>query len=421
MTCYARPDKRPDGKYYGFHHCEVWCANAKQASDWMCLRLGFRRIAYRGLETGSRSVVTHVIEQGNIRMSYTSALTPAAARDSETGIGAFIGEHGDAVRDVAFLVDDCAGIWRRAVDAGAKSLLAPTRYDDENGAVMMARIATYGDCVHSLIENVSYKGPFLPGFVAVPRDSADCGDLPALLPSVGLLECDHVVGNQPADAMTPVAEWYSSVLDFHQFWSVDDTQVHTEYSALRSIVMCDFDRVVKMPINEPAAGKRTSQIQEYVDYHGGAGVQHIALRTRDIIGAVTALKARGTQFLSIPSAYYADLRKRLRASRVRVTEDLDKIEALSILVDFDDKGYLLQIFTKPVEDRPTLFYEVIQRQNHDGFGAGNFKALFESIEIEQAKRGNLLETEIADAAEKAAGAAKAAHYAGVNPAMRAKL
>lgn len=202
---------------------------------------------------------------------------------------------------------------------------------------------------------------------------------------------DHCVGNQPEGKLIEVANWYKDVLDFHQFWSVDDTQVHTDYSALRSIVMCDYDRIVKLPLNEPAPGKRPSQIKEYVDYHGGPGVQHIALRTRDIIKAVKNLKARGMKFLTIPDEYYDDLRLRLKDSVISVQEDMDILQSLNILVDFDDRGYLLQIFTEEVEDRPTLFYEVIQRRNNDGFGAGNFKALFTAIEIAQDKRGNLHE------------------------------
>ena len=202
-------------------------------------------------------------------------------------------------------------------------------------------------------------------------------------------QIDHCVGNQPDLEMEPAAQWYEKMLDFHRYWSVDDSMIHTEYSSLRSIVMCDFDENIKMPINEPAPGKRKSQIQEYVDYYGGAGVQHIAMRTNDIIDTVTKMKERGIEFLTIPKAYYENLRKGLAATGVNVEEDMDTIEKLNILIDYDDKGYLLQIFTKPVEDRPTLFYEVIQRHNHNGFGAGNFKSLFESIEIEQARRGNL--------------------------------
>lgn len=204
-----------------------------------------------------------------------------------------------------------------------------------------------------------------------------------------LSHIDHCVGNQPDLQMEPTAQWYEKMLDFHRYWSVDDSMMHTEYSALRSIVMADFDEVIKMPINEPAPGKRKSQIQEFVDYYGGPGVQHIALRCDDIIYSIEKLKARGVEFLKVPESYYENLRKGLAASKVDVTQDLDIIQKLSILVDYDDNGYLLQLFTKPIEDRPTLFIEIIQRCNHNGFGAGNFKSLFEAIELEQAKRGNL--------------------------------
>jgi len=350
----------------------------------MCLRMGFRKIAYKGLETGSREFCSHVVRQKNIVFCFTSPLNPEPSFESK-----FIQVHGDAVRDIAVKVDDARKIWQQAVDRGAKSVSPPQEYKDKNGTVIKASLQTYGDTIHTLIQNVNYKGPFLPGFEAV---AADIDPLSNELGDVGLEIIDHCVGNQPDGKMVEVANWYSKMLDFHQFWSVDDTIVHTEHSALRSIVMCDFDRVVKLPINEPAAGTKRgkSQIQEYVEYHGGAGVQHIALRTRDIIKAVSLLRQRGVKFLDIPSEYYDDLRVRLKNSPVVVKEDLDILEKLNILVDFDDKGYLLQIFTENAEDRPTLFYEVIQRNNHDGFGAGNFKALFTSIERAQSRRGNLM-------------------------------
>jgi len=383
MTCYERPDKRPEGTFHGFHHCEFLCSNAKQAADWLCLRMGFQRIAYKGLETGSREFCSHVVRQNRVTMCFTSPLNPSPSFENQ-----FIKTHGDAVRDIAMRVDDCKLIWKKAVDRGAVSVQEPTEYKDEHGAVLMAALQTYGDTIHTLIEYKGYKGPFLPGFVAV---NVEDDPLSLELGGVGLEIIDHCVGNQPNGKMVEVADWYSKMLDFHQFWSVDDTQVHTEYSALRSIVMCDFDRVVKLPLNEPAEGTKRgkSQIQEYVEYHGGAGVQHIALRTRDIIKAVSALRKRGVKFLTIPDEYYDDLRIRLKNSPVHVREDIDILQKLQILVDFDDKGYLLQIFTENAEDRPTLFYEVIQRNNHDGFGAGNFKALFQSIEAAQHKRGNL--------------------------------
>lgn len=213
--------------------------------------------------------------------------------------------------------------------------------------------------------------------------------LARITPAVGLNFIDHIVGNQPDHEMIPVVEWYEKMLDFHRFWSVDDSMIHTEYSSLRSVVVTDFDEVIKMPINEPAQGKKKSQIQEYVDYWGGGGVQHVALNTTDIITAVTHMRSRGLQFLTIPDSYYKNLREKLKSSPVQVKEDLDVLQKLHILIDYDDKGYLLQIFTKPSQDRPTLFYEIIQRNNHQGFGAGNFKSLFEAIERDQAERGNL--------------------------------
>eukprot|EP01083_Nonionella_stella_P089119 248637_1 len=388
MTCYPRPDKRPDVTFHGFHHCEFFCGNAKQASDWMCLRFGFKPVAYKGLETGSRELCSHVVQQGKVFFCFTSPLNPQASIESK-----FIELHGDGVRDVAMRVDDARKIWEKAVSKGARSVSAPKEYSDKHGSVIMASLQTYGDTIHTLIEYKDYNGPFLPGFTAVPHD---IDPLANELGEVGLEFIDHCVGNQPDGKMIEVANWYSNCLDFHQFWSVDDTQVHTEYSALRSIVMCDYDRVVKMPINEPASGGKRgkSQIQEYVDYHGGAGVQHIALRTKDIIKSVSLLRRRGVKFLDIPPEYYDDLEIRLANSRVKVKEDLNVIRDLNILVDFDDEGYLLQIFTGNVEDRPTLFYEIIQREHHEGFGAGNFKALFVSLEHAQNRRGNLLPSKL---------------------------
>ncbi len=250
----------------------------------------------------------------------------------------------------------------------------------------MASIATYGDTIHTFVQRKRYHGIFLPNYVPVTEKDP----LESLLPSAKLNFIDHCVGNQPDLQMIQACELYERQIGFHRFWSVDDEQIHTEYSALRSIVMADWDERVKMPINEPAVGKKKSQIQEFVEYYGGAGVQHIALNTNDIIGAVQNLRDRGSEFLTIPSTYYTRLRERLAAqSSIQVRESIDELEKLHILVDYDENGYLLQIFTKPIEDRPTLFLEVIQRYNHQGFGAGNFKSLFESIEMEQEKRGNL--------------------------------
>jgi len=294
------------------------------------------------------------------------------------------------VKDVAFEVDDCRAIYKAAVARGAKSVREPTEVKDDNGSVWIATIQTYGDTVHSFIEKKGYKGNFLPGYQVVE----DTDPLIELLPDTGIHFVDHVVGNQPDKAMEPLVEWYTKVLNFHRFWSVDDSVMHTEYSALRSVVVTDPSEKVKMPINEPAAGKKKSQIQEYVEFYGGPGVQHIALNTSNIIEAIRALRKRGVKFLNVPDTYYTQLRERLAKAPIKVEEDLDVLQSLSILVDFDDKGYLLQLFTKPLEDRPTLFIEIIQRRNNSGFGIGNFKSLFMAIERDQALRGTLEDTKM---------------------------
>jgi 4-hydroxyphenylpyruvate dioxygenase len=378
---YKKSDVRPEvGKWDGFDHVHFYVSNAKQVAAWYCLRMGFHQVAYRGLETGSRDIVTHVVKQGKIIFAFSSPLNPSQSPEARE-----IMIRGDAAQDVAFRCGDVKAIYAKAIERGGESVLAPVEEKDEYGSVIRATVKTYGNVVHSFIQRNDYKGVFLPGYKAVDQKDPLADSLPA----VGLAFIDHVVGNQPDNEMVPAADWYCKVLQFHRFWSVDDSVMHSKYSALRSIVVTDWDETIKMPINEPAPGKRKSQIQEFVDYHGGPGVQHIALNTPDILKAITVLRGRGLDFLRVPKEYYEDLRKRLAKSPIKISESLDEIERLAILVDFDDKGYLLQLFTKPVEDRPTLFYEVIQRHNHWGFGAGNFKALFEAIEDEQAKRGNL--------------------------------
>jgi len=310
----------------------------------------------------------------------TSPLNPGDKK-----LGEFIVLHGDGVKDVAIEVDDCRAVFEFAKKNGAGIVKEPWEESNEHGTVVFATIKTYGDTVHTFVERKNYKGFFLPGFHKVE----DNDPFVTFTEPIGLKFIDHIVGNQPDGEMKQAVEYYEKILGFHQFWSVDDSIIHTEYSSLRSIVVSDPSDKIKLPINEPANGKRKSQIQEYVDYFGTAGVQHIALNTPDIIKAITHLRARGVQFISVPKTYYDDLRVRLSRSSVKIEEDLDVLEKLNILVDFDDQGYLLQIFTKPVQDRPTLFYEVIQRHGHNGFGAGNFKSLFEAIERDQAERGNL--------------------------------
>ncbi|KND00084.1 4-hydroxyphenylpyruvate dioxygenase [Spizellomyces punctatus DAOM BR117] len=379
MTSYERGARPDNGRYHGYDHLTFWVGNAKQAASFYVTRFGFEAIGYKGLETGHRQIVSHAVRQNGIVFVFQSPLEP-----NNKILSDFHSVHGDAVKNVAFAVDDCRTIYKKAVERGAKSIREPWEETDENGTVVMATIATYGDVEHTFVERTKYNGPFLPGFVTPPVDP-----IVSFLPPTNLLKIDHIVGNQPDNEMVSACDLYERTLDFHRFWSVDDSQIHTEYSALRSIVMTDYDEVVKMPVNEPAVGKKKSQIQEYVDYHGGAGVQHIALRTEDVITSVTNLRKRGVEFLSIPPVYYENLRLRLSTSSTKITESLDILQQLHILVDYDENGYLLQIFTKPVEDRPTLFIEIIQRKNHQGFGAGNFKALFEAIEHEQERRGNL--------------------------------
>ena len=370
----------PPSQYTGYDHLHFWVTNAKQAASFYTLRFGFELIAYRGLETGSRDVVTHVVRQNAIVLAFSSPLNPV-----ESEMTRRIAIKGDAVKDVAFSVTECADVYARAVERGAVSVQAPIKLEDADGHVVLATIQTYGDVTHTLVERRAYKGAFLPGYTA--RSTVD--PLSSLVASPNLLFVDHIVGNQPDHEMLTAVDWYERVLGFHRFWSVDDSQIHTQYSSLRSIVMADPTDAVKMPINEPAAGKRKSQIQEYIDYHGGAGVQHVALRTDDILRSLPVLRSRGLEFLATPASYYADVRARLARSSLHVKESLEELERQHVLIDFDDTGYLLQIFSRPVEDRPTLFFEVIQREGHQGFGAGNFKALFEAIEREQAERGNL--------------------------------
>jgi 4-hydroxyphenylpyruvate dioxygenase len=343
-------------------------------------RLGFAPVVYKGLETGSREYAHHVVRQNNITFEFVSPYNP-----DNNEFYRELNQHGDFAKDVAFTVEDAKACYDMAIAEGATSVEAPHELKDDNGSVVLATIRTYGTTNHTFVERKNYKGAFLPGYS--PSQTVD--PFATFTAPVGLEFIDHCVGNQPDQEMSPTVEFYEKVLKFHRFWSVDDSMMHTEYSALRSIVVTDWDEKVKMPVNEPAPGKKKSQIQEYCDYNAGAGVQHIALRTSDVITAVECCRARGVKFLTVPKAYYTALREKLKHASIKVKEDLDKIEELGLLVDYDDKGYLLQIFTQPVQDRPTLFFELIQRNNHFGFGAGNFKALFEAIEIQQGLRGNL--------------------------------
>ncbi|KXS12344.1 4-hydroxyphenylpyruvate dioxygenase-like protein [Gonapodya prolifera JEL478] len=386
------PEAAPTSKYIGFDHLLFWVGDSKQAASYYITRFGFEPVAYSGLETGSRNVMTHVIahpaspSSHRIIWAFQSAINPSDAKE----LTAWVGKHGDGVRDMAFTVSNAEAAWKRAVDNGATSILPPTEKKDENGRVVIATIKAYGEVVHSFIQRDEYKGPFLPGFGAAKPDP-----LTALLPKTSLVQLDHCVSNMPKGVMEPTVQTYEKWLGFRRFWSVDDSMIHTEYSSLNSIVVCDPDtEAIKTPVNEPASGKKISQIEEYLIYNAGPGVQHIALRTETILETVKGLRERGVNFIQTPDAYYDDLRKRLKAANITIKEDptLETIQKYKILVDFEPEvGYLLQIFTEPQGERPTLFIEIIQREGHQGFGAGNFKALFEGIELEQARRGNLVD------------------------------
>ncbi|KAF2655685.1 4-hydroxyphenylpyruvate dioxygenase [Lophiostoma macrostomum CBS 122681] len=380
--------------YRGYHHVHWYVGNAKQAASFYVSRMGFERVAYKGLETGSRATASHVVRNGNVTFVLTSPLRCLeqserfSTEDEQLlkEIHAHQERHGDAVKDVAFEVDNLDAIYSSAVSAGAESVSAPRTVSDDNGSVRLATFKTYGDTTHTLIQKETYNGVFLPGY---RREPTTKDPLSRFLPQINLEAIDHCVGNQDWDEMENICDYYENVLGFHRFWSVDDKDICTEYSALKSIVMASPNDVVKMPINEPAHGKKTSQIEEYVDFYGGPGVQHIALRTTDIITTITNLKARGVEFIKVPETYYAAMQQRLKAAGMTLKEDFERLKALDILIDFDEGGYLLQLFTKHLMDRPTVFVEVIQRENFGGFGAGNFKSLFEAIEREQELRGNL--------------------------------
>ncbi|KAI8865767.1 4-hydroxyphenylpyruvic acid dioxgenase [Ramicandelaber brevisporus] len=372
--------ERPEvGNYLGFHHVTFWVGNAKQAATFYATRHGFKAIAYRGLETGHRDVVTHVVRKNNVTFVFQSALTPGNAAMTE-----FLGVHGDAPKDIAFEVDDARAIFAGAVSRGARAVRAPWEETDEHGTVVMATIGVYGDTEHTFVQRCGYNGTYLPGY-SVPRFVDPLQDT---LPEVPINFIDHFVANQASNMVTSTAEMYEQ-LGFHRFWSIDDSQVYTEYSALRSVIVANYDENIRIPITEPADGSGKSQVQEFVDYNGGPGVQHIAFNTDDIIAVCKSMRQRGMEFLPVPATYYDNLKLRLATSACKVAEDINTLRSLDILVDFDSEGYLLQAFTRPCQDRPTLFIEIIQRENHLGFGVGNFKAVYEAIERTQAERGNL--------------------------------
>jgi 4-hydroxyphenylpyruvate dioxygenase len=355
----------------GTDHVELYCGNAKQSAYYYMAAWGYQPVAYCGLETGVKDRVSYVLRQGKINLVLTTSLVPGGP------INDHINRHGDGVKSVALWVDNAAKSWRETTARGAVSVFEPEVREDSDGKVVLSAIETYGDTIHTFVERKDYNGIFLPGYEAWNPTQVGV--------PVGLRFIDHMVGNVGWGEMNTWCEFYAKVMGFAQLISFDDKDISTDYTALMSKVMSNGNGRIKFPINEPAEGKKKSQIEEYIDFYHGSGVQHIAVATDDIIATVTALNARGIEFLTVPNTYYEELLDRVGD----IDEDVASLQSLGILVDRDEEGYLLQIFTKPVVDRPTLFFEVIERKGAKSFGKGNFKALFESIEREQARRGTL--------------------------------
>ena len=374
-TSLKLPKENPEAEDFlpllGTDHVELYVGNAKQAAHYYISAWGFQPLAYAGLETGLKDKVSYVLQQDKIRLVLTSPLRSGGP------INKHIDAHGDGVKVIALWVDDAAQSHHETTRRGARSYLEPKIMKDEQGEVVLSGIHTYGETVHIFVERVNYKGVFLPGYVRWnPHYKA---------PEVGLKYIDHMVGNVGWNEMDKWCKFYEEVMGFAQLISFDDKDISTEYTALMSKVMSNGNGRIKFPINEPAEGRKKSQIEEYIDFYNGAGVQHMAMATDNIIETVTALKNRGVEFLTVPPSYYEDVLDRVG----EIDEDLMPLKELSILIDRDDEGYLLQIFTKPILDRPTMFIEIIQRKGARSFGKGNFKALFEAIEREQESRGTL--------------------------------
>ncbi len=356
----------------GTDYVEFYVGNARQAAHYYQSAFGFEIVGYRGLETGSRNMTSFLLRQGKIRFVMTAALTP------DDPIADHVRKHGDGIRDLALWVDDARKSFEETVRRGARPVRDPEILKDDNGQVVLASIATYGDTIHTFVERSNYDGLFLPGFRQWTNQHWKAQP-------IGLKYVDHCVGNVALGEMKKYVDFYANVMGFKQLVSFDDKDISTEYTALMSKVMANGNERIKFPINEPAEGRKKSQIEEYLDFYRGPGVQHVAMATDNILHTVSELRSRGVEFLHVPTSYYDELQDRVG----KIDEDIDSLKDLGILVDRDDEGYLLQIFTKPVQDRPTVFYEIIQRKGARSFGKGNFKALFEAIEREQALRGTL--------------------------------
>ena len=355
----------------GTDHVEFYVGNARQSAHFYRAAFGMSLVAYAGPETGQRDRASYVLQQGKVRFVLTTALR------SDSDIARHVATHGDGVRAIALWVDDARKSWEETTKRGARSIQAPTDFEDANGRVTTSSIAAYGDTIHTFVDRTNYTGTFFPGYQSIAHD-------PIARP-VGLLHIDHIVGNVGWNSMNEWVDFYAKVMGFSLYQHFDDNDISTEYSALMSKVMANGNGYVKFPINEPAEGRRKSQIEEYLDFYDGPGVQHLALATHDILATVSSLQQQGVKFLTVPHSYYTELQERVG----KIDEPIEELERLGILVDRDNEGYMLQIFTQPVEDRPTLFFEIIQRKGSRSFGKGNFKALFEAIEREQEARGNL--------------------------------
>lgn len=397
-------------QFRGFSHVTWYVSNTKQAASFFKIGMGFETIAFKDLRTGSRNVTSHVISNGNVVFVFKAVTrNPETISDSDPekklaqDIVAHVGRHGDSVKDVAFEVNGIESIYEKAIKGGAKAVQEITVFSDKDGSAKLAIVGTpCSDTTHTLVEKKFYSGAFLPGYASPSHDEHDYDD-PLYEITTALrrpiVDClDHCVANLDWNGLESACQFYETAFGFHRFWSADCNVITTKFSALSSVVMASPGNHIKLPINEPAKGMRKSQIEEFVEYHDGPGIQHIAFQTKDILQTVSCMQARGVEFLAVPSVYYENLRVCLkikancsnnRGTAWSLKESLDALQMYNILVDFDDQGYLLQIFTTPLSDRPTVFIEIIQREGHDGFGAGNFKALFEAIEQEQRKRGNL--------------------------------
>ena len=381
---YNKSGHRPKcGEYLGFHHIEIWVSNAFQAKMFYETHLGFKSIAYAGLETGVKDFSAYVLKGDQAYIIVKSPLYP-----HDEVIAPFIKKHGDAVRDVAFCVENVQNTFEHAKKSGAEVIQPPTYSEDDKGQVLIASVLAYGDTVHSFIQSDQYQGLFLPGYHPIAPHLVNT--FAESLPPVPMGRIDHVVANQPQGKMNEVVDFYINSLCFRRFWSVDDKLLQTGTSGLNSIVVSDFDERIKIPVNQPSTRlDGRSQTQEFVDFHGCGGIQHIAICVDNLEKTVRSLRARGCYVLPIPCAYYDELQSVISESDLDLGISVDTMRELDIVVDYDDKGFILQIFTRPVESRPTLFFEFMQRNDHDGFGAGNFNSLFSAIEAQQKLRGTL--------------------------------